>query len=255
MWSEEIFLRVGALFVECTGALMQILVSLDRDKNSYADTLVVRERDLRSDFVLPWRLPIEPASEKRLTVGLCFVKKTTNRAFEWGETYGRTLFLFFCLSRRLPIGLANERRIVLFSFYYFDDQLDLSVKETDRLYCCVRNLHLWQEGSKPWKKKIFFASIMTLFKLVLHKFPNKTILHLCLCSFQITHEVKQCAMCLHTTYLNTTNLSMYLPWLELLQSCDIHAAHTTKILQNFGLNLVITWYLWWDFLWNFYSTL
>ena len=94
---------------------MQILVCLDRDKNSsvgLAGALV--------------------ASEERLTVGLCF---------------------FFCLLRRSPIGLVSERRItvglVLFSFYYFDDQLDLPVKETDRLYGCIRNFHLCQEGSEP----------------------------------------------------------------------------------------------------------
>ena len=87
-------------------------------------------RDLQLDFVLLRILPIKLVSEKRLTVRLCFF-----------------------LSQRLPIGLASERRItvglVLFSFYYFDDQLDLPVKETDRLYCCVRNLRLWQEGSEP----------------------------------------------------------------------------------------------------------
>ena len=32
------------------------------------------------------------ASEKRLTVGLCFAVKITNRASEWEETYGQTLF-------------------------------------------------------------------------------------------------------------------------------------------------------------------
>ena len=50
------------------------------------------KRDFQSDFVLPWRLPTEPESEKRLTVGLCFVKRTTNQACEWVETYGCTLF-------------------------------------------------------------------------------------------------------------------------------------------------------------------
>ena len=52
-------------FVECRDALMQILVRLDRDKNSsvgVAGALVV--------------------SEKRLMVGLCFVKKTTNQTCE-----------------------------------------------------------------------------------------------------------------------------------------------------------------------------
>ena len=60
------------------GHNLQILVHLDRDKNcsvGIAGALV--------------------ASEKRLMVGLCFVKKTTNRACEWGETYGRTLFFLF----------------------------------------------------------------------------------------------------------------------------------------------------------------
>ena len=140
IWSEKIFLRVRARFVECRDALMQILVSLDRDKNisvGVTGALV--------------------ASEKRLTVGLCFVKKTTNWACEWGETYGRTLFFFFCWSRRLPIGLVSERRItvglVLFSFYYFDDQLDLPVKETDSTIASEISACGKKEASL--KKKIF----------------------------------------------------------------------------------------------------
>ena len=51
----------------------------------------------------------------------------------------------FVLLRRLLIELANEERLmvglVLF-FFYFDDQLDLPVKETDRLYWCVRDFCL-----------------------------------------------------------------------------------------------------------------
>ena len=77
---------------------MQVLASLDRDKNTSITIALVfflccdekRARsDLWSDFVLLQRSPIELASE---------------------ETYGRTCFIFF------------------------DDQLDLPMKETDRLY-------------------------------------------------------------------------------------------------------------------------
>ena len=67
-----------ARFVERRDALMQILVSLDRDKNSsvgVARSLV--------------------ASEKRLTVGLGFAAKITNRACEGGKIYGRTFFVVY----------------------------------------------------------------------------------------------------------------------------------------------------------------
>ena len=60
---------------------MQILVRLDRDKNSSVNTA--------SALV---------ASEKRCTVGLCFlylfVTKVTNRTCKWRENYGGTCFIF-----------------------------------------------------------------------------------------------------------------------------------------------------------------
>ena len=56
MRSEKIFLRVRVQFVQCRDAFMQILVRLDRDKNSSVGTA--------GAFV---------ASEKRCMVGLCFL--------------------------------------------------------------------------------------------------------------------------------------------------------------------------------------
>ena len=53
-------------------------------------------------------------------------------------------------------------------------------------------------------------------------------------------------MCQHINYYDTTNLSGYLPQVELLWSHDIHTVnyqhvyHVTKILQNFRLTLVIS---------------
>ena len=139
-WGKETFLRVRVWFVECRDALMQILASLDRDKNNcvgmarsslvaiprergviygqtlfcykdYQSSLWVRS-DLRSDFMIR-RLPIELASEERLTVRLCF---------------------FSCLSRRLSLELVSEERITvgIVLFFLLDDQLDLPVKETNR---------------------------------------------------------------------------------------------------------------------------
>ena len=94
-------------------------------KEAYSRTLFCCER----------RLSIEPASEKRLAVGLCFVKKTTNRACEWGETYGRTL-LSFCLLRRLPIGLASERRITVGLVLFLNRlTVGLFVKKTTNRAC------------------------------------------------------------------------------------------------------------------------
>ena len=58
-----------------------------------------------------------------------------------------------------------------------------------------------------------------------HKFLNYTELHVHLCGFQITHGTKQCTMCQHIKYHNTTNNSGYLPQLDLVWSCDIHAAN------------------------------
>ena len=57
------------------------------------------------------------------------------------------------------------------------------------------------------------------------------MLHINLCSFQLTHGVKLRTTYLSTTYHNTTNHSRYLPHLELLWSHDILAAnyHITNI--------------------------
>ena len=84
MWRKETFLRVRVRFVECRDALMQILASLDRDKNNsvgIAGVLLLQREE----------------SEKWHTVGLCFVKKITNRACEWGEIYSLICFIFFYL--------------------------------------------------------------------------------------------------------------------------------------------------------------
>ena len=93
------------------------------------------KRDLQSDFVLSKRLPIELGSEERLMVGLCFVKKTTNQAWEWGETYGQTLFSFFLFVTKVTNwACEQEENYSQTYFYYFNDQLDSPVKETDILY-------------------------------------------------------------------------------------------------------------------------
>ena len=124
MRSEKIFLRVRVWFVQCRDALMQILARLDRDKNSSVGTavaLVASEKRLTVGlcflFCLLRRLPIRLASEmrimvglvlflKRLTVGL-FVKKTTNWA--WEETYGRTCFIFLLLFSWPTLGLKKKK--------------------------------------------------------------------------------------------------------------------------------------------------
>ena len=143
MWSKKIFLRVRVRFVERRDALMQILVSLDRDKNS--------------SIGLAYALVM---SEKRLLVRLCFAMKITNRACKWEETYCQTLFFLFVMkvTNRACEWEENYGRTCF--IFLFDDQLDLPVKETDRLYWCVRDLHLWQEGSEPWKKKFFLLQLI-----------------------------------------------------------------------------------------------
>ena len=97
--------------MEHRDALIQILASLDRDKNSSVgmagSSLVVMKR-ARSGFFL--------------------------------------IFFFFIYIQRLPIKLASERLmvglVVFFFFFFFllDDQLDLPVKETP--YWCVRDFCL-----------------------------------------------------------------------------------------------------------------
>ena len=115
MQSEKVFLGVRVRFVQCKDALMQILVRLERDKKSSvgtAGTLVASEKRLTVGLCflvcLSRRLPIGLASERRITVGLVlflkrltvglFVKKTTNRACEWEETFSRTCFIFLLFS-------------------------------------------------------------------------------------------------------------------------------------------------------------
>ena len=56
----------------------------------------------------------------------------TNQACEWEETYGQTCLIYL--------------------FIFFNDKLDLPVKETDKLYWCVQDFCLWQ-GSEPLEKK------------------------------------------------------------------------------------------------------
>ena len=140
MWSKETFLRVRVRFVERRDALMLILASLDRDKNSSVSVASV---------LLLW----QEESEVRLMVGLCFVRKFTSWACKWGETYRRTLFFFYvCFlfvkkvtNRACEWGENYGRTCLIF---LFDDQLDLPVKETDRLYWCVQDFRSWQEGSE-----------------------------------------------------------------------------------------------------------
>ena len=70
-----------------------------------------------------------------------------------------------------------------------------------------------------------FCDIVAQFKLIRHKFPSLTTLHIHLCSFQITNGVKHCTSYQHTNYHNTTNNSRYLSGLELLQFHHIHASN------------------------------
>ena len=46
-----------------------------------------------------------------------------------------------------------------------------------------------------------FCSVMAHFKLINCKLLNESILHIHLCSFQITHKVKQCTVCQHTIFM------------------------------------------------------
>ena len=100
---------------------------------------------------MPWRLPIEPASEKRLPVRLCFVKKTTNQAWEWGATYGRTLLVFFfvCLfvyHEGYQLGLRARGKLQSDLFLLFLWPIGLA-NERDRLYSLVA------KGKRALKKK------------------------------------------------------------------------------------------------------
>ena len=51
-------------------------------------------------------------------------------------------------------------------------------------------------------------------------------LHVYECGFQIAHGIKQCTMCQCNNSIDITYHSKYLPFLELLQSCDICTANT-----------------------------
>ena len=140
MWSKKTFLRVRVQFVECRDAFMQILASLDRDKNSsvgVASFLMLRQEE----------------SEKWLMVEFCFVTMITNWACEGGETYGQTCFIFFI----------------------FDDQLDLPVKDRQTLLVCPR-FPLVIKGSEPKKKKFFFFNLLVNNHLFAHSCMISSIL-------------------------------------------------------------------------------
>ena len=51
--------------------------------------------------------------------------------------------------------------------------------------------------------------------------------------------MKQCTTCQHTNYHNTTNHSWLFPWLELLQSCNIHAATFDSLLYYQDSELLV----------------
>ena len=124
---------VRVWFVECRDTLMQILVSLDRDKHSSVS--------VASGF------SCVAMRREWLTVGLCFAMKITSRACKSGETYGWTLF---CYEDHQAGEWGETYGQTYFIFlFYFDDQLDLPVKETDRLYWCVRVVCLRQAGNEP----------------------------------------------------------------------------------------------------------
>ena len=60
-----------------------------------------------------------------------------------------------------------------------------------------------------------FLVVSIAFDLIKHKFLNWSTLHIHLCSFQITHKVKQCTTFLCSNYHSTTNHSTYFSWCEL----------------------------------------
>ena len=128
MWSRETFLRVRMRFVECGDALMQILASLDWDKN--------------------------------FSVGVAGCSLVAMKR-EQGVTYGRTCVCYEDYQSSLRV--RRDLWLGLFCFL-LDDQLDLLVKETDRLYWCVRDFRLWQEGSEPKKFFFFCITLMGIFK-------------------------------------------------------------------------------------------
>ena len=55
-----------------------------------------------------------------------------------------------------------------------------------------------------------FCSIMGQFELVNHKFADYNMVHVYLCSFQITHRIKQRTMCQRTNCHDTINHSGYI---------------------------------------------
>ena len=92
------------LFVQCIDTLMQILVCLDRDKNSSVGTAGALV-----------------GSEKRRTVGLCCLFFVCHEGYQSGlQVRGELRWDF--LSKRLPIELVSEEKLtvglVLFSCCY-----------------------------------------------------------------------------------------------------------------------------------------
>ena len=108
----------------------------------------------------------------------------------------------------------------------------LSFNSQTLVYCDQLHLNLSYK---------FLVASVAQFELVMHKFPNKTTLHIHLCGFPITHNMKQCTTCQHTDYHDTTNNRENFPQLQLLQSHDTcHNLAHTLVIQNFRLSLVVS---------------
>ena len=56
-----------------------------------------------------------------------------------------------------------------------------------------------------------FHNVIVQFELIKHKLLHKTMLHVHLYGFQITHRLKQCIVCECINYHNITKFSGYLP--------------------------------------------
>ena len=84
-------------------------------------------------------------------------------------------------------------------------------------------LHLQLSHSKYFG---YFHGVMTQFEIVKHKFSIETTFHVNLCSFQITHEVKQC-----TTWQRDTNnlIGYYAPKTSLSFFSSIDQAYTYEL--------------------------
>ena len=128
--SRETFLRVRVWFVECRDALMQILVSLDRDKNSSIGVAAV---------LLLWR----KESEERLMVRLGFL-------------------------RRLPIELASEERLTIALVLFFIRWLIRLASERDRQTLLVHPRFQFGTRKKQAFKKIFFCISIKCFIYNIH---------------------------------------------------------------------------------------